>query len=139
MKKVKQDLKALNKELKSLVRKTETLMKAVDRLEKSQVVKAKKVKKAASKAKTTKKITVKASAKAKTTKKVAAKKAPAKRKRLTDTDKVINIINRTKRGVSTKALSKKTGFEAQKIANIVFRATKTGKIKIKSRGIYIGA
>ena len=49
MKKVKQDLRALNWNLKSLVRKTETLMKAVDRLEKSQAVKAKKVKKATSK------------------------------------------------------------------------------------------
>ena len=139
MKKVKQDLKALNRDLKSLVRKTETLMKAVDRLEKSQAVKAKKVKKAAPKPKTTKKIAGKASPKPRATRKAAVKKAPAKRKRLTDTDKVINIIKKTKRGVSTKALAKKTGFDAQKIANIVFRASKTGKIKSKVRGIYIGA
>ena len=138
MKKVKQDLRALNRDLKSLVRKTETLMKAVDRLEKAQAVKAKKVKKVASKPKTTKKIAGKASPKPTATRKAAVKKAPAKRKRLTDTDKVINIIKRTKKGVSPKALAKKTGFDAQKIANIVFRACKTGKIKRKDRGIYIG-
>jgi len=139
MKKVKQDLRTLNRDLKSLVRKTETLMKAVDRLEKSQAVKAKKVKKAAPKPKATKKIAGKASPKPRATRKAAIKKAPAKRKKLTATDKVINIIKKTKRGVSTKALAKKTGFDAQKIANIVFRATKTGKIKSKDRGIYIGA
>ena len=37
---MKQDLRALNRELKLLVRKTETLMKAVERLEKSQAAKA---------------------------------------------------------------------------------------------------
>lgn len=137
MKKVKQDLRALNRDLKSLVRKTDTLMKAVDRLEKAQVVKAKKVKKATPK--TTKKIAGKASSKPRAIRKAAVKKAPAKRKRLTDTDKVINIIKKTKKGVSPKALAKKTGFDAQKIANIVFRACKTGKIKSKDRGIYIGA
>ena len=139
MKKVKQDLRALNRDLKSLVRKTETLMKAVDRLEKSQAVKAKKVKKATPKPKTTNKIAGKASPKPRATRKAAVKKAPAKRKRLTDTDKIINIIKKTKKGVSPKALAKKTGFDAQKIANIVFRASKTGKIKSKDRGIYIGA
>jgi hypothetical protein len=139
MKKVKQDLRALNRDLKSLVRKTETLMKVVDRLEKAQAVKAKKVKKVASKPKTTKKIAGKASPKPRATRKTAVKKAPARRKRLTDTDKVINIIKKTKKGVTPKALAKKTGFDAQKIANIVFRASKTGKIKSKDRGIYIGA
>lgn len=139
MKKVKQDLRTLNRDLKSLVRKTETLMKAMDRLEKSQTVKAKKVKKATPNPKTTKKIAAKASPKPRATRKAAVKKAPAKRKKLTATDKVINIIKKTKRGVSTKALAKKTGFDAQKIANILFRATKTGKIKSKDRGIYIGA
>jgi hypothetical protein len=139
MKKVKQDLRALNRDLKSLVRKTETLMKAVDRLEKSQAVKAKKVKKATPNPKTTNKIAGKASPKPRATRKAVVKKAPANRKRLTATDKVINIIKKTKKGVSTKALAKKTGFDAQKIANIVFRATKTGKIKSKDRGTYIGA
>ena len=139
MKKVKQDLIALNRDLKSLVRKTETLMKAVDRLEKTQVVKAIKVKKASPKPKTTKKIAGKASSKPRAARKAAVTKDPARRKKLTDTDKVINIIDRTKEGVSTKALSKKTGFDTQKIANILFRACKTGKIKIKDRGIYIGA
>ena len=139
MKKVKQDLRALNRDLKSLVRKTETLMKAVDRLEKSQAVKAKKVKKATPNPKTTNKIAGKASPKPRATRKAAVKKAPAKRKRITDTDKIINIIKKTKTGVSPKALAKKTGFDAQKIANIVFRACKTGKIKSEDRGIYIGA
>ena len=139
MKKVKQDLKAINRDIKSLVRKTETLMKAVDRLEKAQTVKAKKAKKVTPKPKTAKKIAGKASSKPRATKKAAVKKAPVKRKSITDTDKVINIIKKSKKGVSPKTLSEKTGFDAQKISNILFRASKTGKIKSKDRGIYIGA
>ena len=73
-------------------------------------------------------------------KKVAAKKIAAKKKasKLTDTDKFLNIIKRSKKGVTPQTLIKKTGFDAKKIANMVFRATKMGKIKSVSKGVYVG-
>ncbi len=127
MKKLKQDLKTVNMELKALVKKTDSLMKAVDRIEKAQAAK-------------TKQASPKRTSKPKAVKKVAAKTTPAKKKRakVTDTDKVLNIIKRSKKGVTTQTLIKKTGFEAKKIRNMIFRATKMGKIKSVSRGIYVG-
>ncbi len=128
MKKLKQDLTTVNKELKALVKKTESLMKAVGRIEKAQAAKAKKA-------------PPKIAPKAKAVKKVAAKNAPAKKtkSKLTATDEVLNIINRSKKGVSVKAIIKKTGFDQRKIANILFRVSKMGKIKSMSRGVYEGA
>ena len=73
--------------------------------------------------------------------KATAKTAPAKKKavRVTDTDQVLNIINRSKKGVDTATLMKKTGFNEKKIRNIVFRASKQGRIKRAEKGIYVGA
>jgi len=57
---------------------------------------------------------------------------------LTDTDKVLNIIKRSKKGVDTATLVKKTGFDQKQILNIVFRAFKQGKIERAEKGIYAG-
>ena len=75
------------------------------------------------------------------TKPTKAPKAPVRKKavRITDTDKVLNIIKRSKKGVDTATLVKKTGFDQKKIRNIVFRASKQGKIKRADKGIYVGA
>ncbi|MBW1743365.1 MAG: hypothetical protein JRJ47_08030, partial [Deltaproteobacteria bacterium] len=103
----------------TLTKQTDKLINAVDKFEK---------KKAATKRK------------AKPVKKVRAKKAPAKRaKTVTATDQVLNIIKRSKKGVDVPTLMKKTGFGETKIRNIVFNATKQGKIKRVGRGIYIAA
>ena len=128
MKKLKQDLKAVNKELKVLAKKTESLVKAVDRIEKAQAAKPKKA-------------SPKKAIKPKTVKKVAAQKTPARKKtsKLTDTDKFLNIIKRSKKGVTPQTLIKKTGFDDKKIRNMIFRATKMGKVKRVSKGVYISA
>ena len=75
------------------------------------------------------------------TKTTKAPKAPVIKKvvRVTDTDKVLNIIKRSKKGVDTATLVKKTGFDQKKIRNIVFRASKQGKIQKAEKGIYVGA
>ena len=127
MKKLKQDLIAVNKELKALVKKTESLMKAVDRVEKAQAAKPKKA-------------SPKKAIKPKVVTKVAGKITPTKKRSVkpTDTDKVLNIIKRSKKGVTIQTLIKKTGFDDKKIRNMIFRATKMGKIKSVSRGIYVG-
>jgi predicted Rossmann fold nucleotide-binding protein DprA/Smf involved in DNA uptake len=73
-------------------------------------------------------------------KKPTAKKAPAKRAaRLTATDQVLGIIKRSKKGVDASTLVKKTGFNAKKIQNILFRTHKQGKIKRTGKGVYVGA
>ena len=78
----------------------------------------------------------------------AQKKAPAKKiavpkgkrvKKLTDTDKVLRVIRGHKKGVDIPKLQKKTGFADSKLRAIVYRASKEGKIKRLSRGVYISA
>jgi len=116
------DLQVVNREIKSLTKKIEKMIVAVDKLEKVKSVK-------------------KAPAKKKEKKKVAPQKVTAKKKaaKLTDTEKTIKIINRSKKGVDVATLMKKTGFNNKKISNIVHRAYKTGKIKRVGTGIYVGA
>ena len=120
----KKDLQAVKSGIKALDKKLEELLKAH-----APAPKAKKV---------TKKRAVK---KAKTVKKAPAKKAVAKKKatQLTATDKILQIVKRSKKGVDVPTLKKKSGFDDKKVRNIVFRASKEGKIKKSGRGMYIGA
>ena len=138
MAELKKDLQAVNKGLKALVRKTESLAKKVDKLEKAQAAAKRKTK---AKAKTTKK---KAAAKKKPAakKKVAAKKKPAAKKKaapMTATDKIVNIIKRSKKGVDVPTLMKKTKLADKTVRNILFRSSKQGKIKRSGRGVYVAA
>ena len=118
---IKKELAALKKDITAIGKKLEKLLKAVEKSE-TKTTKASKAK--ALKAKPAKK----------------APKAPAKKKavKTTATDQVLNIINRSKKGVDTATLMKKTGFDRKKIINIVFRISKQGKIKRADRGIYVG-
>ena len=54
-------------------------------------------------------------------------------------DEILKIVKRSKKGVDVPTLKKKTGFDDKKVRNIVFRASKEGKIKKSGRGIYVGA
>ena len=101
--------------LKALTRQTDKLIKAVNRFEKEKAAKRKKARK-------------------------PARKAPAKKAtKVTDTDKVLNIIRRSKKGIDVPTLMKKTGFEEKKVRNIVTRAFSQKKIKRMARGVYVGA
>ncbi len=111
MKNMKKELQAVKKDLNVLYMNIERLLKAIDKPEKP---KAKAVK-------------------AKTVKKTV----PKKTSQPTDTDKIVNIIKRFKKGVDTGTLKKRTGFNDKKISNIVHRAFKAGKIKRVDKGIYI--
>ena len=111
------DLQAVSKELMKLVMQTEKLAAALEKAEKP---KAK---------------SVKAGTKAK----AVTKKAPAKGGKITDTDKVLAIINRSKKGVDTSTLMKKTGFDQKKVRNMLNRTYKQGKITRVGKGIYVGA
>jgi hypothetical protein len=58
---------------------------------------------------------------------------------MTAIDTVLDAIKRSKQGINFAGIQAKTGFDEKKIRNIIFRLNKTGKIKRKSRGIYIAA
>jgi len=58
---------------------------------------------------------------------------------LTAIDIVLDAIKRSKQGIGFAAIQAKTGFGEKKIRNIIFRLNKIGKIKRKSRGIYIAS
>ena len=115
---ITKDLKAISKELMKLVKQTEKLAAELG-----------KAKKPASKS-------VKPKTKAKA---VMIKKAPVKAAKKTDTDKLLAFINRSKKGVDTATLMKKTGFDQKKVRNMLNRAYKQGKITRVGKGIYIGA
>ena len=110
------DLKAISKELTKLAIQTEKLAAALEKAEKP---KAKPVK-------------------AGTKAKAVTKKAPAKGGKITDTDEGLAIITRSKKGVDTATLMKKTGFDQKKVRNILHRTFKQGKITRVGKGIYVG-
>ena len=113
---ITRDLTAISKELTKLVNQIEKM--AAD-LKKAEKPKAKSVK-------------------IKTKAKPVTKKAPAKGGQKTDTDKVLAIINRSKKGVDTATLMKKTGFDQKKVRNMLNRTYKQGKITRVAKGIYVG-
>jgi hypothetical protein len=63
------------------------------------------------------------------------KKAPAKKK-VTNIDTVVGLIQGAPEGISTAELKTKTGLAETQIWNIVTRASKIGKIKKVKRGVY---
>jgi ElaB/YqjD/DUF883 family membrane-anchored ribosome-binding protein len=112
-KKLKKDLQAISKELQILADKVERWLKMLDKYEKP---------------------------KAKPVKAKAVKKTPVKKtKPATAVDTVHAIINRYKKGVGTAALMEKTGYNQKKIANLVFKLRKQGKIKTVVKGVYLKA
>ena len=125
---LKKDLLSLSKEFKAVEKKMEMLLKAFEKS--SQAPKA-----------AVKKAVTRKTVKAKAIKKAPAKKLAAKKATLqaTATEQILGIIKRFKKGVDVPTLKKKTGFDDKKVRNIVFRASKEGKIKKTGRGIYVGA
>jgi pantothenate kinase len=110
------DLQAISKELTKLVKQIENLTAALRKAEKPAVKYVK----------------------TKTKAKAVIKKAPVKVGKKTDTDKVLEIINRSKKGVDTATLMKKTGFDQKKVRNMLQRTYKQGKITRIEKGIYVG-
>ena len=149
---MKRDIKALEKKLEKLLKAHVPMPKTKKVIKKKVVKKAKAVKKTLAKKAPAKKASAKkapakkTSAKKAPAKKASAKKAPAKKTvarkkapQATATDNILKIIKRSKKGVDVPTLKKKTGFDDKKVRNIIFRASKEGKIKKSGRGIYVGA
>ena len=72
--------------------------------------------------------------------KTPVKKSDAKRKAaaLTDTEQLLDIIKRSRKGVDVATLQQKTGFDEKKIRNMIYKAHKEEKIRRAGRGIYMG-
>jgi len=133
MKKLADDLKVVNKEIKALSRKLERLSQKADKLMKAE--EGKKAKKKAppkkKSAKTAKKTPAKASAR-KAVKKPADKSTAAH----APTRSVLTLMKRYKKGITIKKLKERSGLSDKQISNILHRASKSGKIKRVSRGVY---
>jgi len=112
----------MKKDITAIGKKLEKLITAVEKSEKATPTKASKAR----------------AGKAKPVKNPA--KTPAKKKavKFTATDQVLKIINKSKKGVDTATLIKKTGFDQKKVRNILQRTFKQGKIKRADKGIYVG-
>jgi len=127
---LKRDLQAVRRDFKALERKMEKLLKAAEKA-------------GAPKKVTTKKAVKTKAVKAKAVRTTTARKAkvPVRKKAspVTATDQILRIVKRSKKGVDVPTLKKKTGFDDKKVRNIVFRASKEGRIKKSGRGIYVGS
>lgn len=111
MKQLKKDMQAISKSLEQLIRKTEQITKRLDKLAKGTVPK-------------------KPGTKTRTTKKAANVSA---------SDTVLALIRKSRKGIDTATLRKKTGFDDNKMRGIVYRLKDKGKIKSGGRGVYIKA
>ena len=152
---LKSDLAAVTRTLKQLTKKTEQLAKQVDKLSKPKAAKKPKAKKAV-KAKAKRRVVAKKRVAPK--KKVARKKKVVRKKKVATKKKVtpkkraaakrapkksaseailsIMMQSRSKKGVATALLQKKTGFNNQKIRDNIYKLTKRHKIKRVGRGVY---
>jgi transcriptional regulator NrdR family protein len=116
-----------------------SLIEQMDKLAKPQAIKESKAKPARSKPKSLEKgpvkkaPVIKKAVKAKPVKKTTAKK-PAN---LSASDTVLAIIKRSRKGIDTVDLRKKTGFQGRKIGDIIYRLKKQGKIKRDRKGLYV--
>ena len=121
MKEIDVFLKTAVEGMKAMAQGIEALAEKLDTIAKSRVDKdkAKPARKAPSKPK----------------KPVAKKAAP--KKPVTAAETVLNIISRSKKGVSPATISEKTGFTPKKVHNIVYKLKKQGKIRSVGRGLYL--
>jgi len=126
MKELQSVLNIVSDGLKTLAKGVEAIAEKVDEAAKSQ-----------SAVKPKRKNPSTATKKAKAVKKPVQKTAKKKEvKSATDTDKLLEIIGRSKKGVSTAAIMQKTGYNQKKIANIIYRLRKQQKIKSVEKGVY---
>jgi hypothetical protein len=131
MKEIQSMLKILSDGLKMIAQGMEAVSEKVDEIAKSQ---------AAEEPKAAAKKSSPAAAKKRPARK-AAFKAPKKKaaKAPTAAETVYNVISKSKKGVDTATLMKKTGYDRKKIANMVYRLGKQEKIKTVEKGIYVKA
>ena len=72
---------------------------------------------------------------AKAKKPVSAPKKKASAK--TSVETIYGIIARSKKGVSSAQLSAKTGYNAKKVANVIYKLKKRDQIQTVKKGVYV--
>jgi predicted Rossmann fold nucleotide-binding protein DprA/Smf involved in DNA uptake len=116
-------MKNLQSQLKTVSKSLAALSKQVEMLS-NQVEKPKAVKKAA------------AAQKPAAAKKVAPPKTtPAGGKTVLDT--VLDVIKRSKKGVTVAQLKTKTQLDARQLSNALYKLSKKGLVQAPSRGLYV--
>ncbi len=103
------------------------------------VVSRKKAAKAKKPIRRTSKKTKSKSAIGKRKKKAVPKKASPKKKAKSPFDTVVGIIRRSRKGVNVASIREKTGFDDKQIRTYFYKAKRQGKIKNKSRGVYVSS
>jgi len=132
---LKQDLQKIQRQLDKLAKQTEKLATTIERQESKKAAKPKVTRTARKKS---------APMKAATLKKAVAKKpdkttpiAPASDSvKVSDSEKVLNMIKASPEGIQVKTIKAETGLDAKKISNILYKASKAGQIKAIARGLY---
>ncbi len=127
MKEMQSLLKMVSDGLKTLAQGVEAIAEKIDEASKIKSPAKPKLKKPATAAKKTKSVKIPAP---RTAKKKAAKPTTA-------VDTVLNIIGRSKNGVNTASIKTKTGYDQKKVANIIYKLKKQGKIKSIEKGVYM--
>jgi hypothetical protein len=138
MQKLETQLKTVSKNLVNLSKQVDKITTQVEKLK---AAKAPAKKAAPKKAAPKKAAAKKAAPKKAAPKKAAAKKAPAKKADGGSTvlDQVFEVIKRSRNGATIAALKSKTQLESRQLSNALYKLSKKGKIKAKSRGVYIKA
>lgn len=121
MKKLKDQLKAVAKELGKISKQVEKVA--------AQVVKQAKVKPTAKK-----KVAKKAAAKKAAPKKKVVKKTA---KKSTVLDAVYDVVRRARNGATIAQLKQKTGLNPRQLSNALYKLSTRGKIEAKQRGLYV--
>jgi len=120
MKQMKDQLKSISKSLVSLSKQVDRLTKQVDKLQPAKKAVAKRA----------------APKRRPAVRKVAARGA-AGAKSMTVLDSVYNVIKRSRKGVSIAVLREKTGLDSRQLSNALYKLSKKGMVRTKSRGIYV--
>jgi hypothetical protein len=128
LKTVSDGLKLASQGILSLAEKVNEAAKAMGTNEKTAVKRTAAAGKPKTKSKTSKK--------GKTVVKTIRTKKTAGVQSKTAIDTVFDIIEKSGTPVGTAALREKTGFESKKIANVLFKLKKQGKIKSAGKGVY---
>lgn len=127
MKELKSLLKIVSDSLKTLAQGVEVIAGKVDEVAKSQSRVKPRMKKSST-ASTTTKVAKKPLRKAINKKDIGS---------TTAADTVLTIISRSKKGVNTATIKEKTGYNQKKVANIIYKLKKQGRIKTAQKGVYV--
>jgi predicted Rossmann fold nucleotide-binding protein DprA/Smf involved in DNA uptake len=130
MKEIQSVLKIVSDGLKMIAQGIEAISEKVDEIAESQGAEEPKDNKSRRPAPSRKKATAKTAARAPKKKGAAAPTAA---------ETVHKIISRSQKGVDMATLMKKTGYDRKKVANIIYKLGKQGKIKSIEKGVYMKA